>query len=126
MKFNQLLVSVVAGLSALNLSLPAEAVEYKFNKHVGSFWVHYAQVYRNDVGGVTATAKVNVGTCPLGSDLRGYLNFSFVPYSGGYFENYKFYIYGYEGQRNVEVFVNVPYDMSDSGVLTLEDFTYCD
>ncbi|BAQ66009.1 hypothetical protein GM3709_2774 [Geminocystis sp. NIES-3709] len=104
----------------------AKAVDYIFNKYSGNVYILTGEVYKNDIGGVTATARVNMPTCNNSSRLKGYITFNFKSEDGGYFSNYTYDVLGKEGRNNVEAFVNVPYLMSDRGILTLVDNTFCE
>ncbi len=115
----------VSALVSLINTQEVLAREYHFNQHIGFMWVSTAEVYKNNIGGVTAIAYVNMPTCGSRSRLAGHVVFSYKASDGGYFQNYKFPVAGYEGYNGVRAFVNVPYDMSDNGLLTLTDGTYC-
>ena len=64
-------------------------------------------------------------TCDDFSNLAGSVNFSYKSKNGGYFNNYRFNVSGYEGRNNVQAFANVPYIMSTDGTLVITDETYC-
>jgi hypothetical protein len=128
MNIQNLIAATTIGLTTLGVSVApvlAETQTYSYNQHVGNVWVGEAKVYNNNIGGVTATAEVNMPTCGAFSYLTGYIKFDYVADDGGYFYNYAFYVEGYEGYRNVLAYVNVPNNMSSNGTLYLTDETYC-
>lgn len=113
-------------MSFLALGSPVLAADFQFNRHVGNVYVGKAQVYKNNLNGVTAVANVNMPTCDNFSYLSGYITFNFISEDGGYFNNYRFYVDGYEGDNNVKAFVNIENSpMSDRGYLQIIDNTYC-
>ncbi len=124
---NFLKTSALVLASFLTISANAAAsVPYKFYRHIGLIYAQEGEVYKNDRGGVTAKVLVNMPTCNEFSNLRGYIGFSFRANDGGYFNNYKYFVDYKDGYNHIEAFVNVPFDMSERGILTLTDNTYCE
>ena len=130
MKLQNLVAAATIGLTTLGASVaPALAdsrdAYYTYNQHIGDVWVGTANIYANDTGGTTVTAKVNMPTCDRFSHLVGFINFSYRAEDGGYFNNYRFNVTGYEGYNNVTAFANIPHRMSANGTLVIKDETYC-
>lgn len=122
--------AVAVGVTALlsSFPLPALAVPnsfYTFNKYIGTIHVGRANIYQNNVGGVTVTAPVQLGTCGRFHFLGGSISFSFTSEDGGYFRNYRYYVKRSQEGDYIQAWANVPHYMSSKGRLTIVDETYC-
>lgn len=110
-------VSIIVGFSSA-----AQAVIYPFDDYVGNVYVSEWAVESGN--GTKLFIKVNMPTCPATSQLEGYINLDYHSTDGGYLQNYTINAYGYEGYQGW-LSVNSNYNMSETGTLTVRDYTSC-
>lgn len=118
----KLLTSLIAGVGALAVALPAMAYNY-WGAYVGNIWINQWTV-ESDYDGTTVWLNVSMPTCNSVSQLMGDVVVDYYAYDGGYLENYTVNAYGYEGYQGW-ISVSTWATMGEEGTVYVTDETYC-